>query len=194
MPKFNNRENKRIELPSGDLFFHARSTAVVACVICMVGDVPHVLMVERGEKVDNSGLWCLPCGYLDWDESLGEAVVRELFEETGLDIGEIPQERIIHRDENVPYYIESSPKAHRQNISHHFGIALRGPLPALNAKAAIESGEIQQAEWVKMSAIPTNAEIRQDALNLEGMFAFDHNERAHRFVSFLKERGIINVQ
>jgi len=140
MPKFNNRENKRIELPSGDLFFHARSTAVVACVICMVGDVPHVLMVERGEKVDNSGLWCLPCGYLDWDESLGEAVVRELFEETGLDIGEIPQERIIHRDENVPYYIESSPKAHRQNISHHFGIALRGPLPALNAKAAIESG------------------------------------------------------
>lgn len=32
------------------------------------------------------GLWCIPCGYVEYDEDVYEAVVREFKEETNLDI------------------------------------------------------------------------------------------------------------
>ncbi len=32
------------------------------------------------------GLWCIPCGYVEYDEDVFDAVVREFKEETGLDI------------------------------------------------------------------------------------------------------------
>jgi ADP-ribose pyrophosphatase YjhB (NUDIX family) len=41
-----------------------------------------ILLMERA---DGSG-WCLPCGWVEPDESPAEAIVREAREETGLDI------------------------------------------------------------------------------------------------------------
>jgi ADP-ribose pyrophosphatase YjhB (NUDIX family) len=32
------------------------------------------------------GLWCIPCGYVEYDEDVHDAVVREFKEETGLEI------------------------------------------------------------------------------------------------------------
>jgi 8-oxo-dGTP diphosphatase len=34
-----------------------------------------------------SGMWCIPCGYVEWDEDVCDAVKREFLEETGLEIG-----------------------------------------------------------------------------------------------------------
>jgi 8-oxo-dGTP diphosphatase len=42
-----------------------------------------LVLIKRGKHPDK-GKWALPGGLLDWDESAKEAVVRELFEETGL--------------------------------------------------------------------------------------------------------------
>ena len=33
-----------------------------------------------------AGQWCIPCGYVEWDEDVYDAVTREFFEETGLKI------------------------------------------------------------------------------------------------------------
>ena len=46
-----------------------------------------VLLVQRG-TVPDKGLWATPGGYVEWDESAEEAVIREVKEETGLDIKE----------------------------------------------------------------------------------------------------------
>lgn len=35
-----------------------------------------------GERKD--GGWCIPCGHVEWDESVEEAAIREFMEETGL--------------------------------------------------------------------------------------------------------------
>jgi 8-oxo-dGTP pyrophosphatase MutT (NUDIX family) len=45
------------------------------------------LIEKRGNKpdLDSKGKWCLPCGYLDWDESGSDAARRELWEEVGLE-------------------------------------------------------------------------------------------------------------
>ncbi len=32
------------------------------------------------------GRWCIPCGYVEWDEDVGDAARREFFEETGLEV------------------------------------------------------------------------------------------------------------
>jgi ADP-ribose pyrophosphatase YjhB (NUDIX family) len=38
----------------------------------------------RRASGDYAGLWCIPCGYVEWDEDVREAAVREFEEETGV--------------------------------------------------------------------------------------------------------------
>jgi ADP-ribose pyrophosphatase YjhB (NUDIX family) len=45
---------------------------------------PRVLLGRRAAEVSRGGLWCLPCGYVEFDEDVREALARETLEETGL--------------------------------------------------------------------------------------------------------------
>lgn len=64
----------------------SRSVAVVCAVISKTKDGQWQFLVEkRGPGCpDNVGKFVLPCGYSAWEETLREAAVRELYEETGL--------------------------------------------------------------------------------------------------------------
>ncbi len=46
----------------------------------------HILMVRRAQGIDYAGLWCIPCGYVEYEEDVRDGVMREVKEETGLDI------------------------------------------------------------------------------------------------------------
>jgi 8-oxo-dGTP diphosphatase len=43
----------------------------------------YVLMGQRASGI-YAGLWCIPCGYVEWGEEIREAAKREFLEETGL--------------------------------------------------------------------------------------------------------------
>ena len=43
-----------------------------------------VLLVKRSGSYE--GAWCIPCGYVEWDEDVRQAAVREMKEETGLEV------------------------------------------------------------------------------------------------------------
>lgn len=44
------------------------------------------ILLGRRKNGKYSGLWCIPCGYVEYDEDVYDAVKREINEETGLDI------------------------------------------------------------------------------------------------------------
>ena len=63
------------------------SRAMAVCGIVVVEDEKegeyYVLANKRGQGAPNyKGCWNLICGYLDWDETLVDAVTREVLEET----------------------------------------------------------------------------------------------------------------
>jgi 8-oxo-dGTP diphosphatase len=43
-----------------------------------------ILLGRRAANASFSGKWCIPCGYVEYDEDIRDAVKREFLEETGL--------------------------------------------------------------------------------------------------------------
>ncbi len=78
-----------------------------------------LLLIER-KKDPYAGKWALPGGFVDMEETLGQACIRELKEETGLELPRMEQFRVFdavnrdprHRTVSVVFYaFISEPKA-----------------------------------------------------------------------------------
>lgn len=82
MNKFHNIPNELVTDTKGNKHWISPSISVDAMVV--VGQ--HVLVVKRSEAMSNAGLWCLPCGFMDFNETPLLACMRELHEETGVEI------------------------------------------------------------------------------------------------------------
>jgi ADP-ribose pyrophosphatase YjhB (NUDIX family) len=63
----------------GKVVFHNPAVGVAVVVVDVEG---RVLLARRARSY--AGEWCIPCGYVEWDEDVRVAAVRELAEETGL--------------------------------------------------------------------------------------------------------------
>jgi ADP-ribose pyrophosphatase YjhB (NUDIX family) len=61
---------------------HYRNPTVGVAVIILKED--RILLVRRRGSYE--GMWCIPCGHLEWDEDVKESACRECKEETGLDV------------------------------------------------------------------------------------------------------------
>ncbi len=123
------------EFPSAPL------TGVGAVII----DNGRVLLVQRGRE-PLKGHWTLPGGLLELGESLTEAVVREVREETGLEVEAVELVELVDR-------------IHREDgrVRYHYVIAdylcrvVGGELCAADDAAAVRWTE--RAEWNSHSAL-----------------------------------------
>lgn len=165
-PEFNNRKNELVEASDGRAFWISRSAAVIA-EICMFNRVDgnwYILLAKRGVKTpDFNGYWGLPCGYLDWDETLCDAVIREVWEECDLflpglakhaQFGQSNSHFIVTEAEgkNMPWRIYDTPDSTRQNLGFHYAILFSWegmPFPALS-NANVGPGETEDLDWVKV--------------------------------------------
>lgn len=146
--KFKNRHNPFHKV-DGRIVWESRSVAVNCVVIC--GN--SVLLGQRGSGApDSRGLWNIPSGYMDWDESGTEAVYREVWEETGVNL--LEQKIIINHLLN-PWHVNTQPDENRQNISLRYGcvIGLNGTdLPLLTDENS-EPNEIGDLRWVPFNEL-----------------------------------------
>jgi 8-oxo-dGTP diphosphatase len=73
----------------------------------LIFDADKILLVERG-KEPLKGYWSLPGGVLETGETLEEGIIREVREETGLEVKPVAVleifERIIRDAQNAPEY------------------------------------------------------------------------------------------
>ena len=165
MPLFNNVENECVNLPDGREVWLSRSCAVVAGIFLDVFSSPfsfsrNVLLVQRGPGCpDNVGKWCMPCGYLDNNETLAEAAIREVYEETGLYLPDLPGfNRCSMAGEGQPVFVNSTPSTEQQNVSHFFTMKINVPagsqLPVLDITKTKNPGEVSNLLWVPIQDIP----------------------------------------
>jgi len=133
-PVFNNVHNKMYHTKNDGVKWDSRACAVVAHVWFIKNGVPYVLIGKRGQVMDNPNKWNIPCGYLDWNENLQQAMFREVWEETGLDLSVYSLEILFNKSEQ-PWLVYSEPTENRQNVAMHMGLVIdigTAPLPELS--------------------------------------------------------------
>ena len=84
---FKNRKNFQVTTKDGKSYWISRSVAVHGMILALDFETKeiYILLEKRGPKCpDEIGKWSNICGYIDWDETLEDALKREIYEETGL--------------------------------------------------------------------------------------------------------------
>jgi 8-oxo-dGTP pyrophosphatase MutT (NUDIX family) len=171
--KFNNKENEKIELSNGRTIWISRAVAVVGTVCLIKDGIPYFLLSQRGKgAADFQGLWNLPCGYLDFNETSGEAFIREVWEECGINILDLKKNSIKLSDNTeTPWDVNTSPNENRQNVClHHSYIGEVKELPIPEIRNEVEADEVSDIKWVSINEIENY------------QYAFQHLERIEKFI------------
>lgn len=168
-PVFKNTQNKIYHTKDG-VVWKSRSTAVVAHVWAECQGKLYVLIGKRGQHGDAKGLWNVPCGYLDWDENLQEAMYREVWEETGVDLR---NRRAFIRFEDQPWKVNTDAGQNRQNVVLHAGIFIGVPELPETSLDNMEHNEVETATWMEWQYA---AQIPAEE------WAFNHYDRVREFL------------
>lgn len=170
MPDFKNKPNKFHKDKEGRAFWESRSVAVEVVVLAMYKNKSYVLIEKRSAKMmDSPNLWCVPCGYLDYDETGWEAAVRELFEETGLDLS-IYEKSILSSNGQSPFNVITNPKQNRQNVVLEYCVVMNFDKSKQHFPQEVEkykNKEIAEIRWMLFD------EVYDDKYE----WAFNHDDR-----------------
>lgn len=154
---FKNKPNKFVRDESGKVQWISRSVAVVAVVKWM----DKFLVVKRGPAVSNPNKWCVPCGYLDWNESASECVVREVYEESGLDLRNYD---VTGSDQ--PYELVTEPSVNwKQDIAIHFLVTVNSETEPITDYSKVDDEETLDIKWITVDELSNYK------------FAFNHDKR-----------------
>lgn len=153
-------KNKQITAVEDNQKYWVSRSVAVACFIFTIDDKGEcrILANKRGKGCpDFVGYWNCPCGYLDYDETGEEAVAREVFEETGLEID--PQDLLLFGVNTDP--VESN----KQNVTLRYCTFIEDGMDRNLSTEYSEKDEVSEVEWIKGS----------DMLNKN--WAFNHQYR-----------------
>jgi len=75
-------------MPGAYCYEYPRPALTADIAVLRLEEVPEILLIKRKDP-PFEGLWALPGGFMEMEESLEETARRELLEETGIKAGEL---------------------------------------------------------------------------------------------------------
>ncbi|MEX1112606.1 MAG: NUDIX domain-containing protein [Candidatus Andersenbacteria bacterium] len=114
-----------------------------------------ILLNKRAPRLLEGGKWGLIGGYVELNETIHEAVIREAFEETGYEISNLKLLKIVDSPNRLG--------EDRQNISFIF-------FCKAGAKKGEKDDEVTELRWFDLHALPS-----------EDTIAFDHLESINSY-------------
>lgn len=128
-PKFNNRPNRPHTIKTGIgeefVLWDSRSVSVDAYIYASCNKIEngmsHILTIKRTKTMrDEPNKFGVPCGYLDWNETTYETMIRELYQETSLYLPNYERFNIFDYNQR-PFFIDDDPKSNkRQNVVFNY--------------------------------------------------------------------------
>lgn len=172
MAKFTSTPNRCVIVDNEELWI-SRSVTVLAVLVVVCDGSAYVPLNKRGPDLPNEvGKWCLAGGYLDYDETIGGAVMREVWEELGLDLHDLQMHHRLVGSLDQPSRVFSDPRR-SQNVGMHYPLMVflkpGTPLPDLIPQ--VSKGEVTDVGWFPL----------EDALQME--LAFRHQDSLQRCLS-----------
>lgn len=158
--------------------------AICAILVVYEGRKSWILLQQRGPGCpDYVGAWSHTCGYLDYDETLRGALVREIHEELGIDI-EDPGIKVTEHSKN------DQPGADpRQNVTIRYVVEIpKSKLGHLDFDSESRGGESGEVSGIRLH------DVTDGIPNLE--FAFNHRELTREILSdtrFFPDRDEIKL-
>lgn len=128
-------------------YWVARNVAIACFVFTSINGEWHILANKRGDGTpDYQGYWNCPCGYLDYNETIEQAVIREVFEETGIKLL------------STKFFgFNDAPTDDHQNITFKYYSILKEPqFININNKTESrggESNEVKDVKWIPIRKI-----------------------------------------
>jgi 8-oxo-dGTP diphosphatase len=132
-------------------YHYPRPAVTVDCLVFRQNSSTREILLIQRKNEPYKGKWALPGGFLEMGETLNEAAVRELREETGLNISVLEQ---FHTFDAV----NRDPR-HRTISTVFIGT------PDKDSGTLKASSDASEVEWFNLKSLP--------------ILAFDHNEIIH---------------
>lgn len=121
----------------------------------------YILATQRGTGTPDPEFvekYCVPCGYLDYDETIVQAAARELKEETGLTFPTI--------DFKLNSINDNPDSDKRQNITFRYIINCLTPIEDLSLMITSKNSELNEVSNIKFISL-NNIELYEWAFNHE---------------------------
>ena len=133
---------------------YPRPAVTTDCVVITKEAQPKVLLIERGAE-PYKGCWAIPGGFMNMDETTEQCAIRELKEETGLDVEEV-------------YQIGAYSKVDRDPRGRTISVAY---LAVIGSEVDVDGqDDAAKAAWWPIDALPELAfdheKIMSDAITL----------------------------
>jgi len=191
-PIFTNRPNRHIvhivEEDNNRLVNHeywiSRAPAVVGIIFAFgVEGGPRVLVIKRSENMpDEPNKYGAPSGYLDWDETAFDGMIREVYEETSMYLPDYNPFLKFNNYEQ-PFYVHTDPTTDtKQNVSLTYVMVYDFKSHQEFFPEDIKEFtdfETAKVEWLKL----------QDFYNSEYEWAFNHDKRIEMALRYYNKIG-----
>ena len=155
---------------------YPRPAVTADCVVITREAEPKVLLIQRGSMPFKGG-WAFPGGFMNMDETTEQCAIRELMEETGLQVSKIQQIGAYSK-------VDRDPRGRTITVAH---------LAIIDEPVTvIGQDDASKAEWWPLSDLPHLAfdhyDIMQDAIRVYAQAMEANDKTIHDQFKEQKER------